>query len=119
KGCRASLSQAAASSLVVVMRSTGCGEAACLAVVVILYVTFSRAECAIRPGVLSRGRFALTKRHPHALFPRFSTPSSNLRASRKEPMHRYRNHTCGDLRESHIGQPARLSGWVHRVRDHG
>ncbi|WP_417774388.1 aspartate--tRNA ligase [Stappia sp.] len=34
-------------------------------------------------------------------------------------MHRYRSHTCGELRETHVGQPARLSGWVHRVRDHG
>src|SRR5437667_8379264 len=34
-------------------------------------------------------------------------------------MHRYRSHTCGALRESDIGQTARLSGWVHRVRDHG
>src|SRR6266705_2679447 len=34
-------------------------------------------------------------------------------------MHRYRSHTCGALRESHIDQTARLSGWVHRVRDHG
>ncbi len=34
-------------------------------------------------------------------------------------MHRYRSHTCGALRSSDIGSPARLSGWVHRVRDHG
>ncbi|MHC2335020.1 aspartate--tRNA ligase [Bradyrhizobium sp. USDA 4454] len=34
-------------------------------------------------------------------------------------MHRYRSHTCGALRESDIDQTARLSGWVHRVRDHG
>jgi len=34
-------------------------------------------------------------------------------------MHRYRSHTCGALRESDIEQTARLSGWVHRVRDHG
>ncbi len=34
-------------------------------------------------------------------------------------MHRYRSHTCGALRESDIGQTARLSGWCHRIRDHG
>src|SRR6202011_5865981 len=34
-------------------------------------------------------------------------------------MHRYRSHTCGALRESHIDQTARLSGWFHRIRDHG
>ena len=34
-------------------------------------------------------------------------------------LHRYRSHTCGALRSSDIGTAARLSGWVHRVRDHG
>src|SRR5690348_8271213 len=35
------------------------------------------------------------------------------------PMHRYRSHTCGALRESDIGSIVRLSGWCHRIRDHG
>ena len=34
-------------------------------------------------------------------------------------MHAYRTHTCGALRLSDAGGPARLSGWVHRKRDHG
>jgi aspartyl-tRNA synthetase len=34
-------------------------------------------------------------------------------------MHRYRSHTCGDLRPNDVGHSVRLSGWVHRVRDHG
>jgi aspartyl-tRNA synthetase len=35
------------------------------------------------------------------------------------PLHRYRSHTCGALRESHVGETTRLSGWCHRIRDHG
>src|SRR5690606_33160926 len=40
-------------------------------------------------------------------------------AAHEIPTHRYRTHTCGALRKSDVGKTARLSGWVHRVRDHG
>jgi aspartyl-tRNA synthetase len=34
-------------------------------------------------------------------------------------MHAYRSHTCAALNKSNVGETVRLSGWVHRVRDHG
>ncbi|MDB6182388.1 aspartate--tRNA ligase [Paracoccus fistulariae] len=34
-------------------------------------------------------------------------------------MHAYRSHTCADLTAANAGDTVRLSGWVHRVRDHG
>jgi len=34
-------------------------------------------------------------------------------------MHRYRTHTCGALTQAEVGKPVRLSGWCHRIRDHG
>ncbi|MFK7869319.1 MAG: aspartate--tRNA ligase [Roseobacter sp.] len=34
-------------------------------------------------------------------------------------MHAYRSHTCSELTAANVGETVRLSGWVHRVRDHG
>ncbi len=34
-------------------------------------------------------------------------------------MHPYRTHTCAQLSSTHVGETVRLSGWIHRKRDHG
>ncbi len=34
-------------------------------------------------------------------------------------MHAFRTHSCADLTASNVGETVRLSGWVHRIRDHG
>jgi aspartyl-tRNA synthetase len=47
--------------------------------------------------------------------------AARLNPNREPPqtMHRYRTNTCGALRASDIGASVRLSGWCHRIRDHG
>src|SRR5665213_3285376 len=53
-------------------------------------------------------------------FSRASQSAKNRPSDRPETaMHRYRSHTCGALREADIGKVVRLSGWCHRIRDHG
>ena len=63
-----------------------------------------------RPGLLD-------KADPSCAFP----PPLVLALNRPSDvlMHRYRSHTCGALRDSDIGTIVRLSGWCHRIRDHG
>src|SRR5207237_7216684 len=60
-----------------------------------------------------QGRAALTSA---ALPCRPSPPSDGPETNR---MHTYRTHTCRAPRLADAGRPARLSGWVHRKRDHG
>ncbi|MGH1417767.1 MAG: aspartate--tRNA ligase [Hyphomicrobiaceae bacterium] len=48
-----------------------------------------------------------------------SAATSGLDTRLGGPDHIYRSHSCGALRSSDVDSSIRLSGWVHRVRDHG
>jgi aspartyl-tRNA synthetase len=71
-------------------------------------------------GSVSRARLLKSRQPLRALT---SAPLHvPFRATLRAPintMHRYRSHTCGELRAADIGREARLSGWCHRIRDHG
>jgi aspartyl-tRNA synthetase len=77
------------------------------------YATLSRAR-ARRQG--TRAEVALTKPASHALS---AFRLDGNRINETTTMHRYRSHTCGALRASDIDKDVRLSGWCHRIRDHG
>src|ERR1044072_5133106 len=69
-----------------------------------------------------------THESPRALAgcPRFDKRLSASECRREFPhiaigrdMHPYRTHHCGQLRASDVGSKVRISGWIHRKRDHG
>ncbi|MDZ4789855.1 MAG: aspartate--tRNA ligase [Hyphomicrobiales bacterium] len=51
--------------------------------------------------------------------PQHSADADAKQTPAAQDTHAYRSHTCGALRKGDVGAPVRLSGWVHRVRDHG
>jgi aspartyl-tRNA synthetase len=76
--------------------------------------TLRSRERARRPG--TRAKLALTKAASHALS---AFRLDGNRINETTTMHRYRSHKCGELRASDIDKGVRLSGWCHRIRDHG
>jgi aspartyl-tRNA synthetase len=59
---------------------------------------------------------------PVAAFPRKNFPIGSAQQNPRKPpltLHRYRSHTCGALTLAEAGETVRLSGWCHRIRDHG
>jgi aspartyl-tRNA synthetase len=50
---------------------------------------------------------------------RVAIAALHLPNTRGTAMHAYRSQTCADLNATNVGENVRLSGWVHRVRDHG
>ena len=61
----------------------------------------------------------LTSRFPLGAFSVSARRNADRSEKDKSIMHRYRTHTCGALGLAEDGAAVRLSGWCHRIRDHG
>ncbi len=72
-------------------------------------------------SAISGKKEAETAESKAAKIPGKENAAAGHSAERKaaEPLHAYRSTTCGSLRRGDAGKHVRLSGWVHRVRDHG
>jgi aspartyl-tRNA synthetase len=84
----------------------------------VVFHDFKLPAAGFRPAFGCRARQARVNPR-RASATRFAADSDPPTLIFRTSMHRYRTHTCGALRESHIDQTARLSGWCHRIRDHG
>jgi aspartyl-tRNA synthetase len=66
-----------------------------------------------------RGHFRVDFHLISIRIPAMADDTHKSAAKTGDGLHRYRSHTCGQLRKTDVGRDVRLSGWVHRVRDHG
>src|SRR6202453_4626036 len=78
-------------------------------------------ELYVDAWIASRGGGALTGAGARARLRPFrkTGPQGPSNRTRAFAMHAYRTHTCGALRHADQGANVRLSGWIHRKRDHG